>query len=77
MNVDEIRELGDDVEACPCMTTTMGELRQAIRGGCRSIEALIEATDVGTGCELCHSREVDTDEEREIHLSDVLSSMEV
>jgi NAD(P)H-nitrite reductase large subunit len=73
MTIDEITQLGQDYEVCPCMANTLGEIIEAIKNGNDTIDALMDSIDVGTACELCHSAEIDEDEEREVHLDEIIA----
>ena len=73
MTNEEIAKLGDDYEVCKCMTTTLGEIIEAVKNGNSTVEALMESTEAGTICELCQSREIDEDEERVLHLDEIIA----
>lgn len=49
---------------------TLGEIVEAIKAGDETIEAIMERTDAGSACELCQSVEID--EDREVHLDEIL-----
>ncbi|HHH19712.1 MAG TPA: (2Fe-2S)-binding protein [Campylobacterales bacterium] len=72
MTYKELKALDDDYEVCHCMGVTLGEILKAIEEGNDTLEALMEATDAGTACELCQSKEIDEDEDREVHLDEIL-----
>jgi len=72
MTHEEIKALDNDFEVCLCMNVTLGEIFTAIKEGHDTIEKLMDKTDVGTVCELCQSREIDEDEERKLHLDEIL-----
>jgi len=74
MTKDEIYALDADHKVCLCMGVELGEILEAIKAGNKTIEALMESTDAGTACELCQSRVIDEDEERELHLDEILES---
>ncbi|UFH60306.1 (2Fe-2S)-binding protein [Sulfurovum mangrovi] len=74
MTREEIAKLGDDYEVCQCMAITLGEIIEAIKGGATTVEALMESTEAGTVCELCQSREMDEDEDRELHLDEIIAA---
>ncbi|MFT7824107.1 MAG: (2Fe-2S)-binding protein [Sulfurimonas sp.] len=76
MTNEEIAKFEDDYEVCQCMGITLGEIKEAIRGGATTMEALMESTEAGTVCELCQSREIDKDGDRELHLDEILSYMQ-
>jgi len=67
----------DDIDSayvvCECMEVTLGEIMEAIRAGKCDLESLMEATDAGTACGKCKSREDDPADERAIHLDEILA----
>ncbi|MFK5975313.1 MAG: (2Fe-2S)-binding protein [Sulfurovum sp.] len=75
MTKEEIKELDNDCEVCVCMNLSLGEIKTAIEEGNNTIEALMDSTEAGTVCELCQSVAIDEDEDREIHLDEILDSM--
>ncbi|MEA1892269.1 MAG: (2Fe-2S)-binding protein [Campylobacterota bacterium] len=72
MTQKEFKALDEDFEVCLCNGITLGEILIAINNGHNTIEALMEETDAGTSCELCQSREIDEDDEKELHLDEIL-----
>lgn len=72
MTKDEICALDANHKVCLCMGVELGEILEAINAGSNTIETLMEHTDAGTACELCQSRVIDEDEEREVHLDEIL-----
>jgi len=72
MTQEEFKALDEDFEVCLCNGITLGEILIAIKNGHNTIEALMEETDAGTSCELCQSREIDEDDEKELHLDEIL-----
>ncbi len=68
-----IQEVEDIYVVCECMDVTYGEILQAIREGNCDLDSLMDATDAGTACGKCKSREEDPDEERAIHLDEILA----
>ena len=72
MTQEEFKTLDEDFEVCLCNGITLGEILIAIKNGHNTIEALMEETDAGTSCELCQSREIDEDDEKELHLDEIL-----
>ncbi|HEY5907810.1 MAG TPA: nitrite reductase large subunit NirB, partial [Vicinamibacteria bacterium] len=46
-------DLPDDAQICNCNGVSKGRLAEAVRGGCRSLKALCDATRAGTGCGSC------------------------
>lgn len=57
---------------CECFDVTLGTLLDAVEAGHNTLEALMDETDAGTACELCQSKELDADEDRELHLTEIL-----
>ena len=72
MTQEEFKALDEDFEVCLCNGITLGEILIAIKNEHNTTEALMEETDAGTSCELCQSREIDEDSERELHLDEIL-----
>jgi len=72
MTQEEFKALDEDFEVCLCNGITLGEILIAIKNGHNTTESLMEETDTGTSCELCQSREIDEDSERELHLDEIL-----
>ena len=60
------------IEVCFCMGITLEEIMDAIKNGACDLETIMEKTDAGTVCGLCKSSEEDTNNEREIHLTEIL-----
>jgi bacterioferritin-associated ferredoxin len=58
------------------MAISLGEIIEAIKGGATTVEELMESTEAGTVCELCQSREMDEDEDRELHLDEIISYLQ-
>jgi nitrite reductase (NADH) large subunit len=46
-------DLPDDAQVCNCNGVSKGAIAAAVRGGCRTIKAVCEATRAGTGCGSC------------------------
>jgi nitrite reductase (NADH) large subunit len=46
-------DLPDDAQVCNCNGVSKGRLMEAVRGGCRSLKTLCDATRAGTGCGSC------------------------
>ena len=72
MTVEEIEQLDLDYNVCSCFDVTLGMLLEAIKAGHSDMESLMQETDAGTACELCQSKEKDEDEDREVHLDEIL-----
>ena len=45
--------MDDDTIICPCMGTTLQEIREAVKGGADTLEAVEAATGAGTVCGMC------------------------
>ena len=73
MTPEEIKELEGDYEVCPCMNITLEEIIESIKEGNDTIEALGESIEAGTVCEYCQSKEMDEDEDRELHLDEIIA----
>jgi NAD(P)H-nitrite reductase large subunit len=72
MTKEEMNALDMDYEVCHCMSVTLGDILESIKEGNDTLEALMEATEAGTVCELCQSCEIDEDSDRELHLDEIL-----
>ncbi len=72
MTIEEIEKLDDDFEVCLCNAVSLGEILTAIKEGHTTLDAVMDETDAGTACELCQSKEIDEDEDRELHLDEIL-----
>lgn len=72
MTYEEFTKLDDDFEVCLCRGVTLGEVKAAISNGCNTVEAIMEETDAGTACELCQTKEIDEDNDRELRLDEIL-----
>ena len=59
-------------EVCFCMGITLEEIMEAIKNGACDLDTLMEKTDAGTACGMCRSPEDDPNNEREIHLTEIL-----
>jgi len=68
----DIDKLAPDTQICLCMEITLEEILEAIKNGACTVEEIMDATDAGTACGLCKSREDDPDEERDYHLDEIL-----
>ncbi|WP_457606606.1 (2Fe-2S)-binding protein [Nitratifractor sp.] len=68
-----IKEVEDIYVVCECMDVTYGEILSAIKEGHCTLDALMDATGAGTACGKCKSRDDDPDEERAIHLDEILA----
>ncbi|MEA3373452.1 MAG: (2Fe-2S)-binding protein [Campylobacterota bacterium] len=72
MTHEEFKALDEDFEVCLCNGVILGEILTAVKNGHDTVEALMDETAAGTSCELCQSREIDEDEDRELHLDEIL-----
>jgi len=52
MTKEEFDQFDLDHNVCECFDVTLKELIEAIKAGNTNMEALMEATDAGTACEL-------------------------
>ena len=72
MTQEEFKALDNDFEVCLCNSVALGEILAAIKNGHNTIEALMQETNAGTTCELCQSKKIDEDDDRELHLDEIL-----
>lgn len=72
MKIEEFEKFDQDHVVCECMDVTLKMLLDAIKAGHNSMDTLMDETDAGTACELCQSKEIDEDGDRELHLEDIL-----
>ena len=72
MTKEEFKALDGDYEVCLCNGVVLSDILKAIKEGHDTVEKLMAETDAGTSCELCQSREIDEDNERELHLDEII-----
>ncbi len=72
MTYEEIKVLPEDYEVCLCNGVLMGDILAAIKAGHNTVEKLMDETTAGTSCELCQTTKIDEDNEREVHLDEIL-----
>jgi len=72
MTLEDFEKFTPDYIVCECFDVTLGTLLNAIKAGHNTLDALMDETDAGTACELCQSREIDEDDDRELHLDEIL-----
>ncbi len=72
MTYEEFKNLDENFEVCICRSVTVGEVLNAIKNGCNTVEAIMDETDAATACELCRSKKIDEDNDRELHLDEIL-----
>ena len=72
MKIEEFEKFSNDYIVCECFDVTLETLLNAIKSGANTLDALMDETDAGTACELCQSRKIDKDEDRELHLDEIL-----
>ena len=72
MTKEEFEKFDLDHNVCECFDVTLKVLIEAIKAGNTTMEALMDATDAGTACELCQSCSKDVDGDRELHLEEIL-----
>jgi len=70
MTQEEFSKFDNDFEVCECMDVSLGEIKDAIKNGCNSIESIEDKTDAGAGCGRCQCKEDDSD--KEIHIDEIL-----
>jgi len=70
--MDIVEEYGLEHIVCECYDVSLGTILDSIKAGNDTLEALMEDTDAGTACELCQSKEIDEDGDRELHLTEIL-----
>jgi nitrite reductase (NADH) large subunit len=51
--ITSLLEAPDEMQVCNCNGVTKGAIVSAVKGGCRSLKALCDATRAGTGCGSC------------------------
>jgi len=73
MTVEEIGKLPEDYEVCLCNGVLMGDILAAIKAGHDSVEKLMDETAAGTACELCQTTKIDEDNERDVHLDEIIA----
>ncbi|BCD67310.1 (2Fe-2S)-binding protein [Nitratiruptor sp. YY09-18] len=73
MKFDQLGSIDDVYVVCECMEVTFKEIMDAIKAGNCDLDSLMEATDAGTACGKCKSREDDPADERAIHLDEILA----
>jgi len=72
MTTEEFEKFDLDYIVCECFDVTLGTILDAIKAGHNTVEALMDKTDAGSACELCQSKEIDEDGDRELHLVEIL-----
>lgn len=72
MTQKEFDKFDKDFEVCICMGVDLEEIQTCIKNGCGTVEAIMDKTDAGTVCEQCQSKDKDTDDDRELHLNEIL-----
>ena len=72
MTIEEFEKFDLEHNVCHCFDVTLGTLLDAIKAGHKTVDALMDETDAGTGCELCQSKEIDEDGDRELHLEEIV-----
>jgi bacterioferritin-associated ferredoxin len=77
MTIEEFEKFDLDYNICSCFDVTLETLLDAIKAGHNSLESLMNETDAGTACELCQSCDIDEDEDRELHLDEILEYAKV
>ena len=77
MKIEEFEKFSHDHVVCECFDVTLGTLLDTIKSGANTLDVLMDETDAGTACELCQSKEIDEDEDRELHLEEILEYAKV
>ena len=72
MTMEEIDRLKPDYMVCECYEVTFGDIIEAIENGYDTIEGIVHETLASYGCELCQSRMIDNNKDREVHLDEIL-----
>jgi nitrite reductase (NADH) large subunit len=54
--VTSLLDAPDEMQVCNCNGVSKGAILHAVKGGCRSLKALCDATRAGTGCGSCKSQ---------------------
>ncbi len=72
MTQEEFNKFDEDYEVCACMGVSLQEIQTAIKNGCDTVEAIVNETDAGSACEQCQSRDIDEDEDKELHIDEIL-----
>ena len=72
MTIEAFKKFTPEHIVCECFDVTLGTLLDAIKAGHNTVDALMDETDAGTACELCQSKEIDEDDDRELHLDEIL-----
>jgi len=72
MTIEEFEKFDRDHIVCECFDVTLGTLLDAIKAGHKTVDDLMNETDAGTACELCQSKEIDEDGDRELHLEEIV-----
>jgi NAD(P)H-nitrite reductase large subunit len=69
----KVEDFGIDYIVCECFDVTLGDIIKSIEAGNNTLEKLMYDTDAGTACELCQSKEIDEDGDRDLHLETILA----
>jgi NAD(P)H-nitrite reductase large subunit len=72
MSRDKIDNLKSDYIVCKCYEVSFGDIIEAIEDGYNTVDSLMHETHAGYGCERCHSKLDDAENDREIHLDEIL-----
>jgi NAD(P)H-nitrite reductase large subunit len=73
MTIEKFEKFDLKYNVCECFDVTLGELLDVINAGHNTMDALMDETDAGTACELCQSCEIDEDQDRELHMDEILA----
>ena len=53
-------------------SVTLGEILTAIKAEHNTLNAVMDETNAGTACTLCQTQVIDVDNERDLHLDEIL-----
>jgi NAD(P)H-nitrite reductase large subunit len=72
MNLEDIAKLPANYTVCECYDVSFGDIMEAIENGCNTLEKIIHETSAGYGCERCRSKLDDAEQDKEVHLDEIL-----
>ena len=73
MHFDQLSSIDELYVVCECANVTYKEIIDAIKAGKCDMDSLMNATNAGMGCKKCRSKENDPEDERAIHLDEILA----
>ncbi len=77
MRLEDIDNLKSDYIVCECYEVSFGDIIEAIEKGYNTIDGIMHETHAGYGCERCHSKLHDPDNDREVYLDEILEYIKV